>query len=706
MVRLPHAISRAEKPAIMGMLYAASYLLPLIVLFIVALALTERLGDIPEYFRGRDFPRGLPLLSALGITLSSLDLLSRDRVSKQISRVINVILLCIAMLILGQYVLIGTDQLSGTVVDSVLRGYVPLKGVASVATGLSLVFLAWARLKRLNDARSFSNVLVTVVIALSGTAILGFFYSVPDLHALFLYSHIALHTSISLFLLALTMSVADLDSGWAKLVASARSGGGPTRRQLSFCLLPIVAGGVLIRAVQMEALSYNAAIAALVIITVGPLIALVLRDGRTLDEKDAADAAHEQYRAQIAADLTLRLAAQAETLKREVDERRAAEMAMYRAQRMEAVGQLTGGIAHDFNNLLMTVRSNLHLLNTKLGPQHAGQIYTDRLTLATDRGIGLTSQLLAFSRIQKLNVQSVNLKEALDGARDLIGNALGPGVKIELAVDAGDVWVRADLSQLQLAILNLAINARDAMPNGGWLRISTSESVIEMVDGRAKQYAAIHVADNGTGMTPEVSARAIEPFFTTKEHGKGTGLGLAQVYGVVKQCGGELRIASEVSRGTMIDILLPLSAAVKESSPEALRSDANAPVTPVSRPDMSSLRPILLVDDDELVRVAVAEVLRTEGYEVIEAANGLAALGILETVTPAAAVIDFLMPGLNGAQVARAAQASLPDLPIIFVSGYADTIALDEITGAVILRKPVTPEELLHAVSLAVFSRC
>jgi len=375
--------------------------------------------------------------------------------------------------------------------------------------------------------------------------------------------------------------------------------------------------------------------------------------------------------------------------------------ALRQSQKMEAVGQLTGGIAHDFNNLLMSIKSNAHLLSAGISPQHSNRVYVDRINAATERGESLTGQLLAFSRTQKLDVRPVNLHTALINARDLIGNALGHTVQIDLRAGSSGVWVRTDDTQFQLAVLNLAINARDAMPNGGILRISTSESVVELVDGKPQQYVAIHIVDNGIGMTPEVAARATEPFFSTKGHGKGTGLGLAQVYGVIKQCGGELRITSEIGRGTLVDILL-LASDNMETLPTGFPPVDVAHVAYVDKPAFSVIPPLLLIDDDDLVRTAVAEVLRIDGYDVVEAKDGESALRILETLRPCVAVIDFLMPGLNGAQVARVAQSKFPDLPIIFVSGYADTIALDEIVGAIVMRKPVPPSKLLDVIAMAV----
>jgi signal transduction histidine kinase/CheY-like chemotaxis protein len=677
-------------------LLLASYGLPVVVVLIVTAAISGRMTALSGVFALKALNVHIPFLAALGIITLAIQLMFRDFISPSWSTGFTMVVLVVAGMILVSRTITGGESVGNVIVDRLLSGFLPLRGSSSFATGLCLSFLAIAQGTWRAGKIGASNAFASVALTLSGAALLGYLYSVPDLQSVFLFSSISLFVSVSMFLLGISTILVDCRAGWGGLIASARAGGGPTRRQLAFCLVPILVGFVLLRSIESTAISVNAAIALLVITTLVPLIALVLRDGQILNDGDVARAEHDGYRQRTATELQDKLDRQAAALHQEVKDRLAAEQAMYRAQRMEAVGQLTGGIAHDFNNLLMTIKSNLHLLSVALAPNDPGRSYVDRLGVATDRGASLTGQLLAFSRTQKLDVRPVNLSAALIGARDLIGNALGPNVQIEVSSGREDIWVRTDDNQFQLAILNLAINARDAMPDGGSLRISTSASIVDMVDGKAKQYVAIHVADNGQGMTLEVAARAIEPFYTTKEHGKGTGLGLAQVYGVIKQCGGELRIASEVGHGTTIDILLPPSAA------PTVVSATSSVTNRVTRPVYAEIAPLLLIDDDDLVRTAVAEVLRCDGYDVVEAHDGQAALAVLETLTPSAALIDFLMPGMNGAQVAQAARAQLPGLPIIFVSGYSDTIALDEISGAVVLRKPVSPSQLLDTVATVV----
>jgi PAS domain S-box-containing protein len=377
-----------------------------------------------------------------------------------------------------------------------------------------------------------------------------------------------------------------------------------------------------------------------------------------------------------AQDISARLRAEAELSN--------AQDALRQSQKMEAVGQLTGGIAHDFNNLLMAISGNLHLLTRKLTEDHPAYRFAVNAAAATEKGSKLTNQLLAFSRTQKLNIRPVQLDPVLRNANDLVGNALGPAIAMEFHLQAGECWAGTDPDQLELAILNLALNARDAMPQGGVLKVESFQD--------ASNYLTIRVSDTGVGMTPEVASHAVEPFFTTKERGKGTGLGLAQVYGFANQCGGDLKIKSKVGVGTTIDIRLPRVAPQGEASVQ--------PAAPQpAKPGRGNGQIVLVIDDDDSVRAVLVETLSAAGFDVLEANDGEQGLKHIETATPAAAIIDFIMPGMNGDEVARRLQRALPDLPIIFVSGYFDTLALDGISGAIVLRKPFNIEGLNRAVS-------
>ena len=367
-------------------------------------------------------------------------------------------------------------------------------------------------------------------------------------------------------------------------------------------------------------------------------------------------------------------------LKHEMEQRQLAEAALVQAQKMEAVGQLTGGLAHDFNNLLTAVVGNLDLIRRRVtDPRIARQ--AEHAFKAAERGSKLTAQLLAFSRTQKLATAPVDLSQLLAGMGQMVNQTLGAEVAVETVISDALPHVLADANQLELAILNLSINARDAMPNGGTLTISTR---LDPVD---KDRVIICVADTGTGMPPEVVARAFDPFFTTKPPGKGTGLGLSQVYGIVRQLGGDVTIDTAPGEGTRINIALRMAHAVAEQE--------NAAAANVSRGSET----ILIVDDDPDVREIMCSVLSDLGYQVKEADSGEAALDLLRNQRPDLMVLDFGMPGSNGADVAAAARQSSEGLRILFVSGYSDTSAIERAVGkAALLHKPFRPAEFAAAV--------
>ena len=367
-------------------------------------------------------------------------------------------------------------------------------------------------------------------------------------------------------------------------------------------------------------------------------------------------------------------------LKHEMEQRQLAETALVQSQKMEAIGQLTGGLAHDFNNLLTAVVGNLDLIRRRAtDPRITRQ--AENAFQAAERGSKLTAQLLAFSRTQKLATVPVDLSELLAGMGQLVNQTLGAEVAVETKISDGLPHVLADANQLELAILNLSINARDAMPNGGRLTISAQS------DPSDTERIIVCVADNGTGMPPEVAARAFDPFFTTKPAGKGTGLGLSQVYGIVRQLGGDVTIDSIPGKGTKINIVL------RNAHATAGHESAEAPQ--VSRGSET----VLIVDDDPDVREVMSIVLSDLGYKVVEAKDGETALGILKNYRPDLLVLDFGMPGTNGAEVATSARQLNGDLRILFVSGYSDTSAIEHAVGKTsLLHKPFLPADFAAAV--------
>ena len=382
------------------------------------------------------------------------------------------------------------------------------------------------------------------------------------------------------------------------------------------------------------------------------------------------------------------------------EQKRTAEH-LRQAQRLQAVGQLTGGIAHEFNNLLQTILGNLEVLGDRLYGQRDAADIVERLIRAGRRGAELTHQLLAFSRKQPLRPEPFSPKDELRGLEGLVRATIGAQYTIRVDVSADVSRALADTTQLDNAVLNLVINARDAMPGGGSITIRAEDVVLESQRARDLEvapgrYVAIEVTDAGTGMSPEVAARAVEPFFTTKEIGKGTGLGLSMVHGFVKQSGGAMEIVSAVGKGTTVRLLLPTTA-----------DTADERVAP-PRPRLVGARntTVLIVEDEPDVLSTAAAMLRSLGYSVVEAADGPAALAALQQVSRIDVLFtDVILPkGMSGRDLARLAQAQQPQLKVIYTSGYDENVivhdgVVDE--GITLLRKPYTKDGLLAAIEKA-----
>jgi len=363
-----------------------------------------------------------------------------------------------------------------------------------------------------------------------------------------------------------------------------------------------------------------------------------------------------------------------------------AQEQLRQSQKMEAMGQLTGGVAHDFNNLLTPIIGSLDMLARREVGTAREQRLIDGALQSAERAKTLVHRLLAFGRRQPLQSIAIDLKQLVGGMTDLFDSTVGP--RVEVRVDLSDDLrpVRADPNQLEMAILNLAVNARDAMPEGGLLTISADPQAVRVDDGsplREGDYVRLSIADNGLGMDDRTRVRAIEPFFSTKGVGKGTGLGLSMVHGLASQLGGDMTIDSTLGGGTKIALWLPVSAVSPTVASEA----------PHATPAIAARGTALLVDDEELVRMTTAEMLVELGYEVIQAASGEEALGRLdEDLALDVLVTDHLMPGLTGADLARRVQSSRPDLPILVVSGYAEAEGIPP--GLARLTKPFRTSEL------------
>ncbi|WP_340644869.1 ATP-binding protein [Phenylobacterium sp.] len=380
---------------------------------------------------------------------------------------------------------------------------------------------------------------------------------------------------------------------------------------------------------------------------------------------------------------------------RDLAQVRREEESLRQAQKMEAVGHLTGGIAHDFNNLLTAIIGSLDLMLRRSEPGDRNRRYLEGALDAAQRGAKLTSRLLAFSRIQRLGVEPVDIVATLEGMSELLDQSLGPAITVKVQVAPEARWVSTDRNQLELALLNLSVNARDAMPEGGELTF-TASLLNPRRDGRPSPSVDLTVSDTGQGMAPAVLQHAFDPFFTTKAVSKGTGLGLAQVYAFARQSAGDVKIDSEVGRGTRVHLILPVAAQAHTpaSAPIEAQVLAEASVGDGAR--------ILVLDDDESVRDVLVESLRARGYVVFQAANGEDALNALADIDPDLFVLDFLMPGLNGAEVARRARQMRPHQKLLVVSGHLDTSALEAaIEGVPILRKPFDGATLARRVAQA-----
>ncbi|MEG3154050.1 ATP-binding protein [Sphingomonas sp. RB1R13] len=378
-------------------------------------------------------------------------------------------------------------------------------------------------------------------------------------------------------------------------------------------------------------------------------------------------------------------------VREEAAQRQHAEDALVQAKKIEALGQLTGGIAHDFNNLLQAIAGNLELIAGRAGTPDPDKIarWSGNALQAVDRGRRLTGQLLTFSRSQRIEARVIDAA-ALVGAMDpLLRQSVGPAIDLRITADPGTCPVETDATQLELAVLNLAVNARDAMPDGGTVDIAVERGVAMV---------AIRVTDHGTGMTPDVAERALEPFFTTKGPGSGTGLGLSMAYGVAQAAGGDLVIDSMVGRGTTVTIHLPLTGQLPAANATATLSTVTSQPVPVPARKM-----ILLVDDDEVVRTAIEDMLCNAGHQVTAVPGGEAALAAFKDREYDLVLLDFAMPGMNGAQLAGHLLEQRPTQRIVFVSGYSDSAAIDAALNgkAEILAKPVDSQLLLDTVAAA-----
>jgi signal transduction histidine kinase/ActR/RegA family two-component response regulator len=403
------------------------------------------------------------------------------------------------------------------------------------------------------------------------------------------------------------------------------------------------------------------------------------------------------------ADRTRELREANQALKAEAEERQAAEAQLRQVQKMEAVGQLTGGIAHDFNNMLAVVVGGIDLARRRLnGPRREVLNHLNNAMEGATRAAALTRRLLSFARSEPLLPERVDSSELVMGMSDLLDRTLGERIHVEVDPAPGTWPTYVDPHQLENAIVNLAVNARDAMEGEGAMRISTSNVTLaanEVGDVRPGDYVRISVTDTGCGMTPEVMERAFEPFFTTKPVGKGTGLGLSQIFGFAHQSGGEVGIESEPGKGTTVSIYLPRTAAEDQTvrlHPAMQRAD-NETTVPGAR--------ILVVEDDPRVRSSTIEALQDLDYDPVACGSGAEALEIFQSRPFDLVISDVIMPEMTGPELIRTLRQRHEDFAVLFVTGYVGEGETGDLVGSELLRKPFTVGALANAVALALSRR-
>jgi len=380
-----------------------------------------------------------------------------------------------------------------------------------------------------------------------------------------------------------------------------------------------------------------------------------------------------------------------------------AREALFQSQKLEAVGQLTGGVAHDFNNLLMAIHGNLELLTQRDDLPPRAQTLVGNALSGVRRGVALVQRMLAFARRQQLHLSAVDLAELVHGMADLMRTSLGPSIVVEASFPLSLPPVLADANQLELCLLNLGVNARDAMPDGGTVRVSARPD--RLADGNdaglpGGDYVRLSVADDGEGMDEATVARAMEPFFTTKGVGKGTGLGLSMVHGIVQQCGGAMRLSSRRPGGTTVDVWLPFATTAAPHADERHVPPLQQAAVPTADPTAVTAS-VLVVDDDPLVLATTVEMLCYAGFDAIGASSGHQALTLLqEPGRFSSMVTDQAMPGMTGVELAARVVERHPDIHIVLASGYAELP--DDAPGIhVRLQKPYGRGELLDALRRA-----
>ena len=595
-----------------------------------------------------------------------------------------------ALLVLAGLMLSGKDVVNEAF--SKILG----RDVGHTSIGTLIAILAASASLYPSTGTKFRDMCAGIALLVAGTAILGHTYGATDLYALSLFRSMSLNTALCVGALAIATIAGNPGPGWASTIWEASEVGAATRRQLLFLLVPPISGFVIVVEAHQGHLRLGAAMALLVTITVTPLFWLILRDGRALSMLARERQLRNDSEALHLVDLQQKLSDQAQLIEKKNEE--AAE-ALERAnavaqqnQKIDTIGHLTGGVAHDFNNLLAPILGNLDMLRRRSIGNERDQRMIHAAMQSAERARTLVQRLLAFARRQPLQVRPTDVGALVRDMREIIASTCGPNVEIVYDIDDQSASALVDPHQIELAVLNLCVNARDAMPDGGILTISVEAK--DMSAGQTSKvpatgkYVCLSVNDNGLGMSPDVLQHAIEPFYSTKGIGQASGLGLSMVHGLAMQLNGALEIASNPGDGTRIDLWMPRSLNVE-------------PIV-TSESTLSGLTilkgRVLVVDDEDLVRMTTAAMLEELGFETTEVSSASAAEILLRNgETFSLVVTDHLMPGITGAELASMIKLNWPHIPVLLVSGYADPEGVSsEITR---LTKPFHQEGLAAAIA-------
>lgn len=623
-------------------------------------------------------------LTAFGLLVLAVAQFARLRGARKVALILGT---AVTVLGIAAFIdqLVRNDDLLSPWIAHNLFGAVPTPGRGSLGTAISLILLGIAYRPWFSERPRYSDLASAGAFLLSTLALLGQAYGAADISGLRIFRTMAPNTAVSVLALAIASILSQKDGGWAKAITLEGPAGRTTRRQLLFGLLPPLVGYGLVEAAMAGFLQLGAAMALLVVLTITPLLWLALRSGQTLAELE-----EEREKRQNAEALHVGMLEQ--RVDAAIAERELAQEALRQSQKMEAMGQLTGGVAHDFNNLLTPIIGSLDLIARRANLTERERRLIEGALQSADRARTLIQRLLAFARRQPLKPGPVDIAAVVRGMGDLLASSLGTQVRLEMNIPDGLPPARAEANQIEMAILNLCVNARDAMPDGGSLTIAVAERTL----GENRQalatghYVVISVSDTGVGMDAETRRRAVEPFFSTKGIGKGTGLGLSMVHGLAAQLNGGLEIQSQAGVGTRIDLWLPVANEPVTARPEPVWSEPAAPAAHAGR--------ALLVDDEPALRLAIADMLQELGYSVTEASSAVEARSLIEDGAEIDVMVtDHAMPGMSGAQLARLVKRSHPGLPILLVSGYAD---VDEVAPDLPrLNKPFKQTELAQALA-------